>query len=75
LGGVYIDASICYFGICYEAFEVERCTFLSCIDLLWHQILFSISKLLLDTGFVPADSKKVQALETVPLGVQGTIIF
>ena len=49
---------------------------LALIYLLWHlDIVFEISKLLLDTGFVPADSKKVLAVETVPLGVQGTIMF
>lgn len=36
-------------------------------------ILFSIPKYFLDPGFVPADSKKAMAPETVVSGVQGTI--
>lgn len=38
-------------------------------------ILFSISKLFVDPGFVPADSEKALALGTVESGVQGTIMF
>ena len=49
--------------------------YFSCIDFLSYRILFCISELLLDAGFVPAGSKKVLAADTVVSGVQGTIMF
>ncbi|MCH89261.1 putative sphingolipid transporter spinster 2-like, partial [Trifolium medium] len=57
-----------HFGWRY-AFWVES------ILMLPFAILGFVMKPLQLKGFVPADSKKVQALETVPLGVQGYIAY